>query len=322
MNLKDAYLRAAAENREQFEACLESGRVDLVYIDSCWFKPEEYREMIGRAHDRGVLCGLRLPYIWRTEAEDFFEKIQETVRDAVFDVFLFRNTESIYFFEEKGLLQGVPYVTDHSIYLFNSESEKLLAEMLPGNTDNCGSGKICRAGITLPLELNLRELKELVKLRHPGQKLKDAETVRSDSMRPGAVSSDIVRSETWKKTDYSDSEITRPRELVVYGRAPMMVSAQCVKKTTGVCDHGNDTVFLRDRKGAELPVKCCCRFCFNTIYNAVPTVLFDMDKELGEISPDSIRYEFMVEDHDEVLRILDGNYDRKAFTRGHLKRGV
>ena len=34
-------------------------------------------------------------------------------------------------------------------------------------------------------------------------------------------------------------------EMVVYGYYPMMVSAQCVKKTCGTCDHQSGTVQLK-----------------------------------------------------------------------------
>ena len=313
MNLKDAYLRAAVENKEQLEECLKSKVTDLIYIDSCSFEPEEFAAITEKVHAEGRLCGLRMPYIWRTQAEEYFDRYRTQTAAAGFDVFLFRNTESIYYFEENGLLEGVPYITDHSIYVFNSEADRLLAELLPDEMAAAGgadvstasdSGDIIednsignavhravrrevqrevyrevhRAGITLPLELNLNELKEL--------------------------------------------KAGKTRELVVYGRAPMMVSDQCVKKTTGGCDHRNSTVFLKDRKGALMPVQSRCRFCFNIILNSVPTVLFDLDRELALIAPDSIRYEFTVEDGRTVSEILSGKHAADSFTRGHLKRGV
>ena len=46
-----------------------------------------------------------------------------------------------------------------------------------------------------------------------------------------------------------------PTELIVYGRIPMMVSAQCIRKTTGGCRRRNGLMELRDRTGVRMPVR-------------------------------------------------------------------
>jgi len=80
---------------------------------------------------------------------------------------------------------------------------------------------------------------------------------------------------------------------------------------------------LKDRKDAEMPVKNCCRFCYNLIYNAVPTMLYDMPEVTERIKPDAIRYDFTTENAGEVTDILKGiPLKAGSFTRGHLKRGV
>ena len=60
-------------------------------------------------------------------------------------------------------------------------------------------------------------------------------------------------------------------ELIIYGHAPMMVSAQCVAKTVEGCTHRPHLLMMKDRTGALLPVKNHCDFCYNTIYNPVWT---------------------------------------------------
>ncbi len=274
MSLKGSCLRAAVETTEQFDACLADGSPELIYLDSAFTDPEEYSILITRAHGAGIRCGLRLPFIWTGEAESYFDRILEKVRRAGFDLFLFRNTESIFYFAEHGLLRETPYLTDHGVYVHNPEAEKLLLEMLPAGF----------SGITLPLELNGKELQALNRARKE---------------RPGALSS----------------------ELAVYGRAPMMVSAQCVSRTVGRCDHRERTLLLKDRTGAEMPVKNVCRFCYNVIYNSVPTVLTDLEKDLQKIAPDSYRYEFTTESGAETAGVLKGD-TLSAFTRGHFRRGV
>ena len=111
------------------------------------------------------------------------------------------------------------------------------------------------------------------------------------------------------------------KELTVYGRAPLMASAQCVHRTVRSCDRKEELLFLRDRTGAQFPVKNCCTFCLSTVYNSVPFVFYDREKEIAALSPGSIRYEFTTESADEVKSALSGRLPA-AFTRGHMKRGV
>lgn len=55
-------------------------------------------------------------------------------------------------------------------------------------------------------------------------------------------------------------------EMPVAGRVPLMVSAQCVKMTSGRCDGKPDHLYLKDGKGRMLPVTTHCRQCYNTIW--------------------------------------------------------
>ena len=111
------------------------------------------------------------------------------------------------------------------------------------------------------------------------------------------------------------------KELVVYGRAPLMASAQCVHRTARSCDHREETLFLKDRTGALFPVKNSCTFCLGTIYNSVPTVFYDRTEEIGALPPDFLRWEFTVETAQEVRDALSCRRP-EAFTRGHMKKGV
>ena len=128
-----------------------------------------------------------------------------------------------------------------------------------------------------------------------------------------------------------------PREQVVYGRVPLMVSAQCVQRTKDGCLKAvgrpalEDPQFttLTDRTGAEMPCESRCRFCMGVIYNAVP--LF-----LGDIARDEAawRLQFTDESAAETTHILNlfadalrrgekpGRPEDFAFTRGNYKRGV
>lgn len=123
------------------------------------------------------------------------------------------------------------------------------------------------------------------------------------------------------------------QELLVYGRLPMMVTAQCIQKTVQGCKKQRGEWVLKDRMGKEMPVKNRCRFCYNTIYNASPLSLLGQERLVEELQPGVLRLHFTNETPKEVEKLLaafiDGFiYRQKAvfplpeFTRGHIKRGV
>ncbi len=62
-------------------------------------------------------------------------------------------------------------------------------------------------------------------------------------------------------------------EKVVYGRAPLMITANCIRKTLKSCSHKAGFETIIDRKGVAFPVKCDCLHCMNVIYNSVPLLI-------------------------------------------------
>lgn len=121
-------------------------------------------------------------------------------------------------------------------------------------------------------------------------------------------------------------------EMIVYGYLPMMVSSNCIRKTTEGCTGKPELLFLKDRKGKELPVRNQCRFCYNTIYNESPMSLLGLSKEVERFAPDSVRLNFTIEDRRTTEQVLTAFYEEfmngraaaapENFTRGHFKRGV
>lgn len=124
-----------------------------------------------------------------------------------------------------------------------------------------------------------------------------------------------------------------PGELLVYGRLPMMVTAQCLNQGTGGCDRTSKLLFLKDRLGKEFPVRNHCTFCYNTIYNEAPLSLAGLEEEVRALSPRAVRLQFTTEDEEQMLKVLEcftagflhkekPGQPLEAFTRGHFKRGV
>ncbi len=110
-------------------------------------------------------------------------------------------------------------------------------------------------------------------------------------------------------------------ELVVYGRQPLMVTAQCLRKNTGGCTHAASWLTLTDRMKARFPVRCECAFCGNIIYNSVPLDLITAEKDRRFLSPAYIRYSITTETAAEVRRVLGGELP-VSITRGHIRKGV
>ena len=126
-------------------------------------------------------------------------------------------------------------------------------------------------------------------------------------------------------------------ELVVYGRAPLMISAQCVAKTRGAClkEAGRPALreaaftVLTDRTGAEFPCESRCRFCMSVLWNSVPTYIGDLPHPAA-----ALRIQLTDENASEtawLLKRLAGPLkeggspvlpEETPFTRGNYRRGV
>lgn len=112
-------------------------------------------------------------------------------------------------------------------------------------------------------------------------------------------------------------------ELIIYGRLPLMITANCVHRTIRGCDRKNATETLTDRYQKTFPVRCDCTDCCNLIYNADVLDLREDTARLRRIAPVSLRYLFADETEEETKAILRGEIlPGQCRTRGHMKRGV
>lgn len=125
--------------------------------------------------------------------------------------------------------------------------------------------------------------------------------------------------------------------VVGYGRVPMMITANCLFKTSGLCGKENDLSegTLIDRLSNNFPVKRYCSQCMNVIYNCLPT---SIHKEICKYRNCNVRLCFTTESYDETLKVtalysdlLSGKRDDisndlekviPGYTTGHEKRGV
>lgn len=128
----------------------------------------------------------------------------------------------------------------------------------------------------------------------------------------------------------------RGEELMVYGNIPMMVTAQCLKKTLEGCTGRPELLCMKDRKGKEFPVKNHCRFCYNTIYNSSPLSLLADRSLIERLGPSVLRLSFTTEQPERIREVLKAFSEEfisgtekggapelsGEFTRGHFKRGA
>ena len=136
---------------------------------------------------------------------------------------------------------------------------------------------------------------------------------------------------------YDIPEINKSFSYMIYGRAPLMHTANCVLKTKGKCQKGlpnkESFVNLKDRLGVDFKVYTACdnNLCFNTIYNSKPTSLHKYYNRLKEKGVNTCIFSFTDENTDDLERItnfFEDVFEGKNteppydFTAFHMKNGI
>ena len=121
-------------------------------------------------------------------------------------------------------------------------------------------------------------------------------------------------------------------EKLIYGRIPMMVTANCIQKTMHACLSGKEPTiqYITDRYGKRFPVMINCQNCYNVIFNSVP---LSLHKELKKYDMNCMkRIMFTIESPQETYEVLkffnDMFLDKSRelpfteYTTAHENRGV
>lgn len=118
----------------------------------------------------------------------------------------------------------------------------------------------------------------------------------------------------------------------VYGRIPMMITANCIQKTMDGCNKKSSVRYLTDRYKISFPVVAVCKHCYNIIYNSAPLSLHNTYADLLKYT--DCRLSFTTETGEETKKILDfyksltvsgktrPDCPISGYTTGHEKRGV
>ena len=109
---------------------------------------------------------------------------------------------------------------------------------------------------------------------------------------------------------------------VIYGRTPLMLTANCPLKNGRSCEHCDKKGYLTDRKSVKFPVVCSNGF--SEVLNSRPTYMLDKTDAFGDIS--FYMLEFTTESRDKIKEIINAYHIKKEpegeFTRGLYFRGV
>ncbi|WP_234119178.1 DUF3656 domain-containing U32 family peptidase [Clostridium hydrogenum] len=147
-----------------------------------------------------------------------------------------------------------------------------------------------------------------------------------------ALSTELTRNEI-KKLNENKCIKT---QMLIYGKIETMVSEYCPvgsvfggKSSKSKCNNAclKGKYVLKDRMGVCFDV-ITDRYCRSHIYNPIPVNLIDKIDEIKDIGIDSYRIDFIDEDKDEVVKVLEmikkGEIEANLneYTRGSYKRGV
>ena len=124
-------------------------------------------------------------------------------------------------------------------------------------------------------------------------------------------------------------------EYLCYGKIPMMVTANCIRKTKGAC-RGRGVSFedsIRDRYQTDFQVQTNCNYCYNVIYNSVPNSLHQNLEQIMKVEGQGLRLDFTTESAEEMKQVLDAYAEyldngkaeftfMKEYTTGHYKKGA
>ncbi len=124
-------------------------------------------------------------------------------------------------------------------------------------------------------------------------------------------------------------------EYLCYGKIPMMVTANCIRKTKGACRNTGVSFedSITDRYRTNFHVQTNCNYCYNVIYNSVPNSLHQYLEQIEKLKGRGIRLDFTTESENEMRQVLwayaeyleTGKADfsfLKDYTTGHYKKGA
>lgn len=139
-------LHVSLEEPEGLLTAAKHPDVDEIYLDACGFPAADWQRAVNICHESGKQCALILPHIFRERAEQYFMTHIRELKKAGFDELILRSLEEMVFLQEQNV--RIPVVLDANLYGMNRRACEVMTA--------AGAARL-----TLPLELNWQELKNL-----------------------------------------------------------------------------------------------------------------------------------------------------------------
>lgn len=272
----------------QLNCVLSHKEIKDIYVSSDFLSVPECLESIQRVKTEGKNCYVNLPFIFRKQAMDYVNQLLEQIpaEDIMLSV---RNIDELGFVLNHGYDN---FVTDSSMYTFNRYAKNFFYKN--------GAERV-----TLPYELNYKELKKIADKRD--------ELVIYGRI-PLMISAGCV-TKNFLQCKKNENPVT------------VNDSKEINLKKENSCG-----IILRDRLGAEFHAVNCCNFCYNIIYNNLPLSLLGVSDKVKQLNLRNFRINFTTENAELTDEILEkyikvfyyNEYsdELKSFTRGHFNRGV
>lgn len=151
MSSKIPGLRALTETLEQFQIVLKQPEVHRIYLEEFALSREisiqQLKNCVGEAHKAGKECYLALPYIFRMETARWFLEHWQQIEETGVDGYLVRNYEELGFIKKMDV-DSLRIQSDYSLYEYSNMAIQ-------------GFERLSVSYYTLPVELNLKELKQI-----------------------------------------------------------------------------------------------------------------------------------------------------------------
>lgn len=133
------------ENPGQFDAVCKVKNVSEIYINYSCIDLAAIDKFVNQAHQNDKKLFLSLPFIFRSAAAAFFDKYINILQKSELDGYVIKNIDELGYFREK---DSRLFIFDYHMYALNNQAKRMLDYWNPYR-------------ITLPLELNYKELKEM-----------------------------------------------------------------------------------------------------------------------------------------------------------------
>lgn len=115
-------------------------------------------------------------------------------------------------------------------------------------------------------------------------------------------------------------------EMIVYGKIPLMVTAQCVCSNQKGCVYANEkhhhqVISFEDQRQRRFESVNYCKYCYNIIYQEIPLYLPEQIDGWNTLYPENLRYDFTTESTAEIEAVLAGDIEIET-QKGHFETGI